>query len=35
VRRPFYADSVARWKQHAAVLEPARRVLEAAGISCD
>ena len=35
VRRPIYADSVARWKQHAAVLEPARRVLEAAGISCD
>ncbi|MBB4858938.1 Flp pilus assembly protein TadD [Novosphingobium chloroacetimidivorans] len=35
VRRPIYADSVARWKRHAAVLEPARRFLERAGIAVD
>lgn len=32
VRRPIYADSVGRWKQHAEVLEPVRRFLEQAGI---
>ncbi|VWX54294.1 tetratricopeptide repeat-containing sulfotransferase family protein [Novosphingobium sp. 9U] len=35
VRRPIYTDSVARWKRHAAVLEPARRFLERAGIAVD
>ncbi|MEJ6011579.1 tetratricopeptide repeat-containing sulfotransferase family protein [Novosphingobium aquae] len=32
VRRPIYADSVARWKRHAAVLEPVRAFFEQAGI---
>lgn len=35
VRRPIYADSVARWRTHAAELEPARQLLEAAGIAVD
>lgn len=35
VRRPIYADSVARWKRHAEVLEPVRRFFMAAGIPCD
>lgn len=35
VRRPLYADSVARWRQHADALEPARRLIEAAGITID
>jgi tetratricopeptide (TPR) repeat protein len=35
VRRPIYADSVARWKRHAAVLEPVRRFFEQAGIDVD
>lgn len=35
VRRPIYADSVARWKQHAQVLEPVRRFFESAGITVD
>ena len=32
VRRPMYADSVARWKQHAEVLAPVRAYFEQAGI---
>jgi Flp pilus assembly protein TadD len=32
VRRPIYADSVARWKHHADRLEPVRRFFEIAGI---
>jgi tetratricopeptide (TPR) repeat protein len=35
VRRPLYADSVARWRAHAEALEPARRLIEAAGIAVD
>ncbi|MDQ4419321.1 sulfotransferase [Sphingobium sp. DEHP117] len=35
VRRPIYRDSVARWKQHADVLEPVRRFFEEAGIALD
>ena len=35
VRRPLYADSVARWRAHAEPLEPARRLIEAAGIVID
>jgi Flp pilus assembly protein TadD len=35
VRRPIYRDSVARWKQHAQVLEPVRRYFEEAGIALD
>lgn len=35
VRRPIYKDSVARWKQHAEVLEPVRRFFEDAGIAID
>lgn len=35
VRRPIYADSVARWKRHEAVLEPVRRFFEQAGIALD
>ena len=35
VRRPIYQDSVARWKRHAAVLEPVRRFFEDAGIDLD
>ncbi|WP_022683859.1 tetratricopeptide repeat-containing sulfotransferase family protein [Sphingobium bisphenolivorans] len=32
VRQPIYSDSVARWKQHAEVLEPVRRFFQCAGI---
>jgi hypothetical protein len=35
VRRPIYADSVARWKQHAEVLAPVQRFFEQAGIAVD
>jgi tetratricopeptide (TPR) repeat protein len=35
VRRPIYGDSVARWRRHAEALEPARRLIEAAGIAID
>jgi tetratricopeptide (TPR) repeat protein len=35
VRRPIYRDSVARWKQHADALAPARAWLEAQGIAID
>lgn len=35
VRRPIYGDSVARWRAHAEALEPARRLIEAAGIAVD
>ena len=35
VRRPIYQDSVARWKRHAAVLEPVKRFFEDAGIDLD
>ncbi|MEO8373709.1 MAG: sulfotransferase [Sphingomonas bacterium] len=35
VRRPIYKDSVARWKRHAAVLEPVQRFFEDAGIDLD
>jgi len=35
VRRPIYRDSVARWKRHAAVLEPVQRFFEDAGIDLD
>lgn len=35
VRRPIYTDSVARWKQHAEILEPVRRFFVAAGIDID
>jgi len=35
VRQPIYRDSVARWKRHAAVLEPVRRFFEEAGIDLD
>ncbi len=35
VRRPIYRDSVARWKQHAEALGPARTYLEAQGIAVD
>lgn len=35
VRRPIYSDSVARWRQHAEALVPARRFLESAGIAID
>jgi hypothetical protein len=33
VRRPIYADSVARWRRHADVLEPVRRFFEQHGIA--
>ncbi|MET0248295.1 MAG: sulfotransferase [Sphingobium sp.] len=33
VRRPIYADSVGRWKRHAALLEPVRRMFEQAAIA--
>jgi tetratricopeptide (TPR) repeat protein len=33
VRRPIYRDSVARWRRHAELLEPARAWLEAQGIA--
>ena len=35
VRRPIYGDSVARWKRHAALLEPVRRFYEQSGIATD
>jgi tetratricopeptide (TPR) repeat protein len=35
VRQPIYANSVARWKQHAQVLAPVQRFFEAAGIAID
>ncbi|MEO6217851.1 MAG: sulfotransferase [Sphingomonas sp.] len=35
VRRPIYRDSIARWKRHAAVLEPVRCFFEDAGIDLD
>lgn len=35
VRRPIYRDSVARWKQHAKVLEPVRHFFEENGIATD
>ncbi|GAA0309975.1 tetratricopeptide repeat-containing sulfotransferase family protein [Sphingomonas oligophenolica] len=35
VRQPIYRDSVARWKQHAAALEPVRRFFEEAGVDLD
>jgi hypothetical protein len=35
VRRPIYADSVARWTQHAEVLEPVRRFFEQTGLAID
>ncbi|WP_339348022.1 sulfotransferase [uncultured Sphingomonas sp.] len=35
VRRPLYRDAVARWRRHAEVLEPARRILEEAGIAVE
>ncbi|GBQ80787.1 sulfotransferase [Gluconacetobacter johannae DSM 13595] len=35
VRRPIYRDALARWRRHAAALEPARRILERHGIAID
>jgi tetratricopeptide (TPR) repeat protein len=35
VRRPIYADSVARWKRHAKVLEPVRDYFNKAGIAVE
>ena len=35
VRQPIYRDSVARWKRHAGVMEPVRKVFEQAGIAID
>ncbi|TVV76870.1 tetratricopeptide repeat-containing sulfotransferase family protein [Sphingomonas solaris] len=35
VRRPIYGSSVARWKRHAAALEPVRAFFEAHGIAAD
>lgn len=35
VRRPIYADSVARWKRHADVLAPVQRFFEQHGIAVD
>ncbi len=35
VRRPIYADSVARWKRHAEVLAPVQRFFEHHGIAVD
>lgn len=35
VRRPIYADSVARWKRHAELLDPVRRFFERTGIAID
>lgn len=35
VRRPIYTDSIARWRNHEEALEPARRLIEAAGIPID
>ena len=35
VRRPLNRDGIARWRAHAEALEPARRLIEASGISVD
>nr|WP_174297873.1 sulfotransferase [Sphingomonas bacterium] len=35
VRRPIYRDSIARWRNHARLLDPARAYLEARGIVID
>jgi len=35
VRRPIYRDSVARWKQHEAILEPVRCFFERSGIDIE
>lgn len=35
VRQPIYASAVARWKQHAQVLEPVRAFFEQAGIAIE
>jgi Flp pilus assembly protein TadD len=35
VRRPIYAESIGRWRQHAQVLEPVRRFFEQAGIAVE
>jgi len=35
VRQPIYASSVARWKRHAAVLEPVQRFFQRSGIAID
>jgi tetratricopeptide (TPR) repeat protein len=35
VRRPLNSDGIARWRAHAQALAPARRVIEAAGITID
>ncbi len=35
VRQPIYRDSVARWKQHEAVLAPVRRFFEQSGIDVE
>ncbi|BEU99597.1 tetratricopeptide repeat-containing sulfotransferase family protein [Novosphingobium olei] len=35
VRRPIYAESVARWKRHAEVLEPVRQFLVAVGVAVE
>jgi len=35
VRRPIYSDSVARWRAHDDALEPARQLIESAGIAVD
>lgn len=35
VRQPIYRDSIARWKQHAEVLEPVARFFADAGVAID
>lgn len=35
VRRPLYASSVGRWRAYGALLDPARRVLEQAGLAVE
>lgn len=35
VRRPINADGIARWRAHAEAMEPARRLIKAAGIAID
>ncbi len=35
VRRPLYASAVGRWREYCALLDPARRVLEQAGIAVE
>ncbi|MEQ1618008.1 MAG: sulfotransferase [Terricaulis sp.] len=35
VRQPMYASSVGRWREYGALLDPARRVLERAGIAVE